>query len=126
MAEFRIDPPTGATPTEVSDDLLAQLGPRAFSMRQEPDGLHIDGNITEAEATTVLSGFAARKAARQQQAAADAAASTSDRDALVAIQTQWQTYLDTPLASVTGAMTVTAVKNLIRVVRYVIRAQRLG
>lgn len=126
MADFRIDMPVGATPLEVSADLVAQLGAREFSTRQEPDGLHISGDVTEAEATTVLAGFAARKTARQQQTATDAAANTSDRDALAAIQTQWQTYLDTPLASVTGAMTVTAVKNLIRVVRYVIRAQRLG
>lgn len=126
MAAFRVDMPAGATPVEVSDDILAQLGPRAFSTRQEPDGLYIDGSVTETEATTVLAGFAARKATRQQQVAADAAANTSDRDALAAIQARWDTYLATPLASITGAMTVTAVKDIIRVLRYVIRAQRLS
>ena len=65
--------------TAISVDLVAQLGPRAFSLYERPDGIYLEGNITKAEAEAALVGFATR----QQQRESTASQELSDLNGLL-------------------------------------------
>lgn len=119
----RIDMPAGATPAEVSDDMLSQLGTRAFSMHQEADGLHIDGNVTQAEVESALAGFTARRQARFDAIAAAATADITERTAVESADAALTNYIDTPNASITPGQTYTTVKLLCRIARWLIRRE---
>lgn len=113
MADFTLT--TTVPPVALSDDILGQIGPRVFSIRQEGGTLHFSGDLLQSEVETVLGGFAARQAEKEQAAKTD----RQERDALTTLDTQLATYINT--TSPTNAATVAIVKTLCRVVRYYIR-----
>lgn len=78
---------------------------------------------SDQEIADTIAVLEAEQAAAAQQAAAAVAADTTERDAIVQAQTVFQTYIDTPPASITGALNAVTIKWLCRFALWMIRRE---